>query len=200
MKKETEARVALVKHISDQRISKAKKAKQWDENLQRFAREREIQQHKTVTTPELEPEDKQMIDPDSLFRIYLAVEQNPDEAHTSITYNPSRMAGLYAPIIDALRRYRIIVPSGESPQVQTNMELWKKRQVEILLFISRRLAKFKQQFSEASNGRGVRYAKIVVNELFEPFVIELTLNIYDTPDTAEFTVKISYNDVPQCGV
>ena len=133
-----------------------------------------------------------MIDPDSLFRIYLAVEQNPDEAHTSITYNPSRMAG--APIIDALRRYRIIVPSGESPQVQTNMELWKKRQVEILLFISRRLAKFKQQFSEASNGRGVRYAKIVVNELFEPFVIELTLNIYDTPDTAEFTVKISYND------
>ena len=83
----------------------------------------------------------------------------------------------------------INVPDDATEEVRTNMELWKKGQVEILLFISQRLARFKQNFF-TSNGKRVQRERIVVRE-FRPFKVELTLDIDDITDAFKATITLT---------
>ena len=161
------------------------------------------------TGPKLVQEDHDMIDQDSLDRINMAMTTMPYNTITDVpdrrTVTPSPMAGrdvsgqssaLSSAVATALSMYFINVPSDATAKVQTNMVSWKQGQVEILLFISRRLAKFREDFSNPY-GERVRYAKFVISQ-FTPFVIDLSLNIYDTADgvRAVFTATITYTHDP----
>ena len=86
----------------------------------------------------------------------------------------------------------INVPDDATEVVRKNMELWKKGQVEILLFISQRLARLREDFSNP-DGKRVQKEMIVVRQ-FEPFVVVLTLDINEFTDA--FTATIKYTDDP----
>ena len=212
--KEAMAKVAKTLSKQKQSLARERGRMEADRQLQNDATQRakNIKEFwEKQTGPKLVQEDHDMIDQDSLDRINMAMATMPYNTITDVpdrrTVTPSPMAGrdvsgqssaLSSALATALSMYSINVPSGATAEVQTNMELWKQRQVEILLFISRRLAKFRKDFSDP-DGERVRHANIVIS-LFIPFVIELTLNIYDTDATegvrAVFTATITYTDDP----